>query len=252
MTPPAQTTSCACCRSPTPTPREREFTPSEAFQVGQPDKAYHYKLAQVLSLDLASGATQLVALDAIGTALSDLIWDSTTTGNRMAVRPRSLRVEAAILFGFVVPRTDGVAIFSEDSLKIITYMGAWLARDTDRRARRITCDSPETKRQATKLFPVVMPLPSMTDGSIADDALYLNAAMQYCQFRSATGTMRAIEDMDGRDLTVLLRFATKKRALGEHHTLRSAFDGRFYLSIAHACTNSAHPFRVNGRAPEGR
>ncbi|KAH9020768.1 hypothetical protein EDB84DRAFT_1441695 [Lactarius hengduanensis] len=38
----------------------------------QPDNAaYNYKLAQLRSLDPASQATQLVALDVIGTALSD-------------------------------------------------------------------------------------------------------------------------------------------------------------------------------------
>ncbi|KAH9018865.1 hypothetical protein EDB84DRAFT_1518361 [Lactarius hengduanensis] len=72
-------------------------SPSDVLCSPCRDKAYHYKLAQALSLDLASGATQPVALDAIAMALSDLIWDSTTTDN---------------------------------------VHGAWLARDTHRRARR--------------------------------------------------------------------------------------------------------------------
>ena len=40
----------------------------------------------------------------------------------------------------------------------------------------------------------------MTDGSIADEALHLTAAMQYCGFRSVVGTMWAVADTDGRDL----------------------------------------------------
>ena len=40
----------------------------------------------------------------------------------------------------------------------------------------------------------------MTDGSIADEALHLTAAMQYCGFRSVVGTMWAMADTDGRDL----------------------------------------------------
>jgi len=40
----------------------------------------------------------------------------------------------------------------------------------------------------------------LTDGSIADEALHLTAAVQYCGFRSVVGTMWAIADTDGRDL----------------------------------------------------
>ncbi|KAI0246403.1 CHAT domain-containing protein [Lactifluus subvellereus] len=40
----------------------------------------------------------------------------------------------------------------------------------------------------------------LTDGSIADEALHLTAAMQYCGFRSVVGTMWAMADTDGRDL----------------------------------------------------
>jgi translation initiation factor 3 subunit M len=62
--------------------KEWEITPSEKStflerlvevfsKAGQPDSAYHYKLAHVRSLDPASPATQRVALDAIATALSN-------------------------------------------------------------------------------------------------------------------------------------------------------------------------------------
>jgi len=40
----------------------------------------------------------------------------------------------------------------------------------------------------------------ITEESIADEALHLTAAMQYCGFRSVVGTMWAMIDMDGRDL----------------------------------------------------
>ena len=40
----------------------------------------------------------------------------------------------------------------------------------------------------------------LTDGSPADEALHLAAAMQYCGFRSVVGTMWAMADTDGRDL----------------------------------------------------
>jgi len=40
----------------------------------------------------------------------------------------------------------------------------------------------------------------ITDESIADEALHLTAAMQYCGFRSVVGTMWALADTDGRDL----------------------------------------------------
>ncbi|KAI0250890.1 CHAT domain-containing protein [Lactifluus subvellereus] len=40
----------------------------------------------------------------------------------------------------------------------------------------------------------------LTDGSIADEALHLTAAIQYCGFRSVVGTMWAMADTDGRDL----------------------------------------------------
>jgi CHAT domain-containing protein len=40
----------------------------------------------------------------------------------------------------------------------------------------------------------------MTDGSIADEALHLAAAVQYCGFRSVVGTMWAMADADGQGL----------------------------------------------------
>ncbi|KAI0249932.1 CHAT domain-containing protein [Lactifluus subvellereus] len=40
----------------------------------------------------------------------------------------------------------------------------------------------------------------LTDGSIADEALHLTAAMQHCGFRSVVGTIWAMEDTDGRDV----------------------------------------------------
>ena len=40
----------------------------------------------------------------------------------------------------------------------------------------------------------------LTDGSNADDALHLTAAMQHCGFRSVVGTMWAVADKDGRDV----------------------------------------------------
>ena len=40
----------------------------------------------------------------------------------------------------------------------------------------------------------------LTDESIADEALHLAAAMQFCGFRSVVGTMWAMADTDGRDL----------------------------------------------------
>jgi len=39
-----------------------------------------------------------------------------------------------------------------------------------------------------------------TDANIPDEALHLTAAMQYCGFRSAVGTLWAMADADGRDL----------------------------------------------------
>ena len=43
----------------------------------------------------------------------------------------------------------------------------------------------------------------LTEGSIADEGLHLTAAVQYCGFRSVVGTMWAMADEDGGDLTKL-------------------------------------------------
>jgi CHAT domain-containing protein len=40
----------------------------------------------------------------------------------------------------------------------------------------------------------------ITDGSVADEALHLTAAVQYCGFRSVVGTMWAMLDSDGQGL----------------------------------------------------
>ena len=40
----------------------------------------------------------------------------------------------------------------------------------------------------------------VTEGSVADEALHLAAAVQYCGFRSVVGTMWAMADMDGHGL----------------------------------------------------
>ncbi|KAH8987922.1 CHAT domain-containing protein [Lactarius deliciosus] len=40
----------------------------------------------------------------------------------------------------------------------------------------------------------------ITQDSVADEALHLTAAMQYCGFRSVVGTMWEMADTDGRDL----------------------------------------------------
>jgi CHAT domain-containing protein len=40
----------------------------------------------------------------------------------------------------------------------------------------------------------------ITEESVADEALHLTAAMQYCGFRSVVGTMWEMADTDGRDL----------------------------------------------------
>ena len=41
----------------------------------------------------------------------------------------------------------------------------------------------------------------LTEGSVADEGLHLAVAMQYCGFRSVVGTMWAMADMDGADLS---------------------------------------------------
>jgi CHAT domain-containing protein len=41
----------------------------------------------------------------------------------------------------------------------------------------------------------------LTEGSVADEGLHLSAALQYCGFRSVVGTMWAMADADGADLS---------------------------------------------------
>jgi CHAT domain-containing protein/tetratricopeptide (TPR) repeat protein len=41
----------------------------------------------------------------------------------------------------------------------------------------------------------------LTEGSVADEGLHLSAAMQYCGFRSVVGTLWAMADTDGADLS---------------------------------------------------
>ena len=53
----------------------------------------------------------------------------------------------------------------------------------------------------------------LTEGSIADEGLHLAAAVQYCGFRSVVGTMWAMADEDGGDLTEL--FYTSMFSSGE-------------------------------------
>ena len=49
-------------------------------------------------------------------------------------------------------------------------------------------------------FPSCCHAAEITEKSVADEALHLTAAMQYCGFRSVVGTMWAMADVDGRDL----------------------------------------------------
>ena len=59
----------------------------------------------------------------------------------------------------------------------------------------------------------------LTEGSIADEGLHLAAAVQYCGFRSVVGTMWAMADQDGGDLTELLytsMFSSGKQEVPYH------------------------------------
>ena len=65
----------------------------------------------------------------------------------------------------------------------------------------------------------------LTLGSIADEALHLAAAMQYCGFRSVVGTMWAMADTDGADLSKHFYqaiFADKADQNGVRYHQRSA------------------------------
>ncbi|KAF8259928.1 hypothetical protein EI94DRAFT_1750038 [Lactarius quietus] len=68
-----------------------------------------------------------------------------------------------------------------------------------------------------------------TDPHTPDEALHLTAAMQYCGFRSAVGTLWAMADTDGPDLAEQFYrriFATKERDVGlGERTARALRDG---------------------------
>ncbi|KAH8995842.1 CHAT domain-containing protein [Lactarius hatsudake] len=55
-----------------------------------------------------------------------------------------------------------------------------------------------------------------TEGSVTDEVLHLVAAVQFCGFRSVVGTMWAMADMDGQDLTkYFYKLMFSKREKGE-------------------------------------
>jgi CHAT domain-containing protein len=65
----------------------------------------------------------------------------------------------------------------------------------------------------------------LTDESIADEALHLAAAMQYCGFRSVVGTMWAMADTDGRFLSEIFYkqvFSSRKNWQGVPYHERTA------------------------------
>ena len=65
----------------------------------------------------------------------------------------------------------------------------------------------------------------LTEGSVSDEGLHLVAAMQYCGFRSAVGTMWAMADVDGPDLAKHFyrsMFARRKKLNGVPYYERSA------------------------------
>ena len=65
----------------------------------------------------------------------------------------------------------------------------------------------------------------LTEDSIADEGLHLAAAMQYCGFRSVVGTMWAMADTDGEDLSKIFYkaiFADKADQNGVPYHERSA------------------------------
>ncbi|KAH9030076.1 hypothetical protein EDB84DRAFT_1676993 [Lactarius hengduanensis] len=62
-----------------------------------------------------------------------------------------------------------------------------------------------------------------TEDSISDEGLHLAVATQFCGFRSAIGTMWAMADTDGADLS---RFSRKAQAGGGFHIMRDR-RGRF-------------------------
>ena len=65
----------------------------------------------------------------------------------------------------------------------------------------------------------------LTEGSVADEGLHLAAAMQYCGFRSVVGTMWAMADTDGEDLSKYFYkalFADKADQIGVPYYERTA------------------------------
>jgi len=65
----------------------------------------------------------------------------------------------------------------------------------------------------------------LTEASIADEVLHLAGAVQFCGFRSVVGTMWAMADIDGRDLSTYLYesvFSDKWQGLGVRYYERTA------------------------------
>ena len=67
----------------------------------------------------------------------------------------------------------------------------------------------------------------MTEGSVIDEGLHLAAAVQYCGFRSVVGTMWAMVDEDGRDLSKNFYKALFANSRGTPYHERSAKALRF-------------------------
>jgi CHAT domain-containing protein len=63
----------------------------------------------------------------------------------------------------------------------------------------------------------------LSEESIADEALHLSAAMQFCGFRSVVGTMWAMADMDGPDMAgTFYESVFSERILGVPYYERTA------------------------------
>jgi len=80
----------------------------------------------------------------------------------------------------------------------------------------------------------------LTEGSIADEGLHLAAAVQYCGFRSVVGTMWAMADQDGGDLTEL--FYTSMFSSGEPEV-------RYHERSAKALRDAVRSLRKKKRLP---
>ena len=74
----------------------------------------------------------------------------------------------------------------------------------------------------------------ITEDSVADEALHLTAAMQYCGFRSVVGTMWAMADTDGEDLA--------KSFYGSLFSSRET-DVPYYERSAHALRDATQKLR---------